>query len=117
LIVEEKIVNVKSLNLVYTKANGIFHEIMHSGKEAGHKLSRQIFDSIGMGNAYTLTRGNVLCELTQEDKGNTKEDALKKLFMTELKWIINDEQYSKLEEIVSSNEEGFSQKLLDCMCR
>jgi len=100
LLVTDKRMIVKTHKFIYSYADRLFSEKVYSEKEQGHKLARQVFEYIGMSSSYVLTRGNVLCELLAESKDNSKDDALQKLIITELKWILVEEQHDKLNEIL-----------------
>ena len=117
LIVFDRRVNLKTNNFVYYDSDRLFSKSVYTGKEQGHKIARQIFDYIGMSNSYVLTRGNVLCELLAKNPDQLENDALCIIFITELKWIIDEEQYRKLEELIQLNEDKFSQKLFECIRR
>lgn len=117
LIVSTKRVNVKKHSLVYSDADKLFKERIYTWKEPGHKMSRKILEHIGMSNSYVVTRGNVLCELLEEEKNNSEDDALYKLVEIELKWIIDEEQYEKLVDLIQGNDDRFSQKLIECVVR
>lgn len=98
LITIERYANVRTYDFTYSEADKLFNKNFYSGNERGHKLARFVFKGIGADSAYILRRGNVLCELIDENKDNSEEEALNKLFMTELKWIGSDEDIGVLEE-------------------
>ncbi|GKX31361.1 hypothetical protein SH1V18_38410 [Vallitalea longa] len=117
LIVSTKRKNVKKHSLVYSDADILFKKRIYTWKEPGNKLSKKILEHIGMSNSYVVTRGNVLCELLAEDKNNSEDDALYKLIETELKWIIDEDQYDKLVDLIQGNEDRYSEKLIECVVR
>lgn len=98
LIAIDRYTNSRVDDFTYSNADKLFNKQFYSGNERGHKLARFIFNGIGADSAYVLRRGNILCELIDENKGNSEEEALNKLFMTELKWINNEEDAGVIEE-------------------
>ncbi|MFA9423139.1 MAG: hypothetical protein ACERLG_06155, partial [Sedimentibacter sp.] len=117
LIVSTKRINVRKYNLMYSDADKLFKERIYTCKEPGHKMARKILEHIGMGNPYVVTRGNVLCELLEEKKNNSEDDALYNLVETELKWIIDENQHEKLVGLLQDNENRYSKKLIECVVR
>lgn len=115
LIVFDKRINIKTNNFIYADAKEIFSSNIYTGKEKGYKIARQVFDCIGMDYTYILTRGNVMCELLVACMDNTEEDALIKLFTTELKWILGEEKKNKLIEYFEGSEGRYSKKIIECI--
>lgn len=98
LITIDRYINSRVDDFTYSNADKLFNKNFYSGNERGHKLARFIFNGIGADSAYILRRGNVLCQLIDENKYNSEEEALSKLFMTELKRINNEENIGEIEE-------------------
>ncbi len=98
LIAIDRYTNARVDEFTYTNADKLFNKNFYSGNERGQKLARFIFNGIGADSAYVLRRGNILCELIDENKDNSEKEALNKLFMTELRWINNEEDAGVIEE-------------------
>lgn len=114
LIVTDKHTTVQSNNYLYADTDELLAGSVYTGKEEGHKLSRKIFEYIGMNNSYVLTRGNVICELLAGKK-NTEEESLFKILTAELKWLIKESEKEKLVELFESNENKYPRKLIECI--
>ncbi|PKM52141.1 MAG: hypothetical protein CVV02_03910 [Firmicutes bacterium HGW-Firmicutes-7] len=110
LIVSTKMINKSVKTLRYADADNLFLSADYTGKEIGHKLSRQLLESIGMGDGYVSTRGNLLCELFKFQP--EQNHVLMIYIITELKWIMNNEQKQAFEDLLSSNTDLFSSELL-----
>ena len=115
LIVLNKHANVIAKDYVYAEANELLKGRIYTGKEEGHKLARQIFEYIDMDNSYVLTRGNVICDLMEDKKDNTEENALLKIVSTELKWIIKESEKEKMIELFELNQSKYPRKLIECL--
>jgi hypothetical protein len=114
LMVCDKHTAIQSNEFLYADANELLTGSVYTGKELGYKLSRQLFEYIGMNNSYVVTRGSVMCNLLAGEK-NTEETALLKLLSTEVKWIIKENEKEKLVELFKSNESKYSRQIIECM--
>lgn len=111
LVIDKKKRLTNQVELKYANAHNLLNR--NNCTEKGNKIVRQVLKHIGMESSYIIAREDLFNNLLENDMNNSEYEAWKTLLLSELSWIMSDEQKESLQILFESNEKKYPPKLTE----